>query len=127
MSGPGQATFSNAHVEDPVVTFSAPGSYTLRLTASDGQLESHDDVVIVLDAANEAPLVDAGADQALVLPATVAALQGSATDDGRPNPTLAVSWSVVSVPAGGGVVFSSPNALATSATLVHGRATMWFA
>ncbi len=115
--GLGQASFSDAHIADPTVTVSVAGSYTLRLTARDGELQSHDEVVIVFGVTNEAPQVDAGNDQSLVLPSTAAALQGAATDDGHPNPALTISWSVVTVPTGGSVVFSAPSSLATSATL----------
>jgi hypothetical protein len=48
VSGPGAVTFANA--SDPLtsVSFSAPGVYVLRLTASDGQLTSSDDVTITV-------------------------------------------------------------------------------
>ena len=59
------------------------------------------DADIELDAAavNQSPTVNAGADQTITLPAG-ANLNGSASDDGLPNPpaALTVAWSLVSGP-----------------------------
>jgi hypothetical protein len=46
VSGPGFATFANASVVDTTVTFSQAGTYVLRLTANDGELQASDDVTI---------------------------------------------------------------------------------
>jgi hypothetical protein len=64
---------------------------------------------------NNPPLVGAGVDQTITLPAT-ASLNGSASDDGLPNPpaTLTRTWSKVSGP--GTVTFSNPNILNPTAT-----------
>ena len=50
ISGPtgGTVSFSNNLSLTPIVTFSMAGSYTLRLTASDGTLSSSNDVVIAV-------------------------------------------------------------------------------
>ncbi|HMU32784.1 MAG TPA: peptidoglycan DD-metalloendopeptidase family protein [Pyrinomonadaceae bacterium] len=63
---------------------------------------------------NQPPLVDAGTDQAITLPAS-ATLNGTATDDGLPNPpaTLTTNWTKVSGP--GTVTFGNANALSTTA------------
>src|SRR2546425_7552946 len=65
--------------------------------------------------ANQAPVVNAGADQVITLP-SIANLTGSATDDGQPNPpgTLTTTWSQVSGP--GTVSFSNTSALDSTAT-----------
>jgi hypothetical protein len=47
VSGPGTVTFGNASSLNTTATFSVAGSYTLRLTASDGAMTTTDDVVIV--------------------------------------------------------------------------------
>src|SRR3989441_3414351 len=64
--------------------------------------------------ANQAPVVNAGADQVITLP-SIANLTGSATDDGQPNPpgTLTTTWSQVSGP--GTVSFSNASALNSTA------------
>src|SRR5262249_22605979 len=48
VSGPGAANFSNASSLNTSVSFSAAGSYGLRLTASDSQFSSSDDVAVVV-------------------------------------------------------------------------------
>src|SRR3989441_366862 len=65
--------------------------------------------------ANQAPVVNAGADQVITLP-SIANLTGSATDDGQPNPpgVLTTTWSQVSGP--GTVSFSNASALNSTAT-----------
>ncbi len=57
---------------------------------------------------NQPPVVNAGPDQTVNLPAA-ANLAGAATDDGLPNPPAAftTTWSVVSGP--GTVTFANPN------------------
>jgi hypothetical protein len=65
--------------------------------------------------ANSAPVVNAGVDQTITLPAT-ASLSGTASDDGLPSPpgSLTYAWSKLSGP--GTVTFSNGTALATTAT-----------
>ena len=94
VSGPGTVTFGNANALTTTVSFSAAGSYVLRLTASDTVLSTTDDVTVTVSASNQAPTVNAGVDSAVTLPNTVS-LAGSATDDGLPTPpgTLTTTWS----------------------------------
>ena len=49
VSGPSPVTFSNASGLNTTATFSTPGVYSLRLTVSDGQLSSSDDVAITVN------------------------------------------------------------------------------
>ena len=46
VAGPGAVSFANANAVDTNASFGAPGSYQLRLTASDGQLAGQDDVLV---------------------------------------------------------------------------------
>src|SRR5262249_6827453 len=64
---------------------------------------------------NQAPLVNAGADQIVQLPNS-AQLSATVSDDGNPNPpqTVTTSWSKVSGP--GAVTFGNASALVTTAT-----------
>ena len=62
---------------------------------------------------NMPPVVDAGVDQAVTLPAA-ASLGGSVTDDGVSGQPVAVAWTKTSGP--GTVVFGTPNATSTSAS-----------
>ena len=65
--------------------------------------------------ANQPPVVDAGSDRAIVLPA-VANLSASADDDGLPDPpgALTLAWSKVSGP--GTVAFGNASSVATTAS-----------
>ncbi len=47
VSGPGTTTFGTANAPSTTATFSAAGSYVLRLTGNDGQLQSSDEVSVV--------------------------------------------------------------------------------
>jgi hypothetical protein len=58
---------------------------------------------------NQAPVVSAGADRAVTLPATTT-VSAVAVDDGLPNGTVAYSWRVLN---GSGVTFGSPNSATT--------------
>jgi hypothetical protein len=113
-SGPGTVTFSPANAAVSTASFSAAGTYVLRLTANDGALSAFDEVQVIVTAVNQAPVVNAGPDRTITLPAT-AALAGTVTDDGLPSPpTLTVTWSKTSGP--GTVTFSPTNTAATTAT-----------
>jgi len=115
VSGPGSVSFANAQAAQTTLTLTTIGQYVLRLTASDSQYTVSDDVVINLLPPNQAPVVSAGNDQTITLPANAVTLHGTATDDGQPpGSTLAVSWSVLSGPAL--VTFASANALNTTAS-----------
>lgn len=65
---------------------------------------------------NQAPSANAGQDQSIALPHTVVSLNGSATDDGLPNPPgqLTSLWTVVSAP--GSVTFGNANSATTTAS-----------
>ncbi len=117
VSGPGTATFAAPTSASTSATFSAAGTYVLRLTASDGALSGSDTVTVTVTDApqtNLAPTVNAGPDQNITLPAA-AALAGSATDDGLPvGSTLTYAWALVSGP--GTATFAAPTSASTSAT-----------
>src|SRR6266850_2168678 len=114
VSGPGTVTFSTPNAASTTATFSQAGMYALRLTASDSQSTSTDDVAVTVNPANQAPVVNAGPDLTITLPNT-ATLNGTVTDDGLPTPpTLTITWSKVNGP--GTVTFSTPNAASTTAT-----------
>lgn len=119
VSGPGTVTFADPKAVDTTASFSAAGTYVLRLTGDDSALTAADDVTVTVNptsgATNKAPVVNAGADQTVTLTGGVS-LSGTVTDDGLPNPpaTTTITWSKVSGP--GTVTFTSPNAASTQAT-----------
>jgi hypothetical protein len=117
VSGPGTITFGNASLASTTAAFSVAGTYTLRLTATDGALSTSDDIVVTVNpivSVNTAPVVNAGIDQTITLPAS-GTLAGSATDDGLPTgSTLSRSWSKVSGP--GTVTFANISSLTSTVT-----------
>ena len=107
---PAPVTFGNAASVDTSVSFVAAGTYVFRLTASDGTNPPVSDTV-TLTVVNPPPVVNAGADQTVQLPAS-ASLDGTVTDDGLT--LLTTTWSVLSGP--GTVTFGNPNSVDTTAT-----------
>lgn len=55
VSGPGGATFGSPNQAATSVSFDAPGTYVLRLTAFDGALSAHDDVKVTVEASDCVP------------------------------------------------------------------------
>ena len=70
-SGPGSVTFGDATAIDTTATFLTAGTYVLRLTANDSQLQALDEVTITVQPAvesvNNPPTVGAGPDQTVTL------------------------------------------------------------
>jgi RHS repeat-associated protein/uncharacterized repeat protein (TIGR01451 family) len=118
VSGPGNVSFANADSVPTTATFSQPGTYVVRLTASDGQLSRSEDVLIVVGgtaSANQPPVVSAGPSWRITLPERAVTLRGSVTDDGKPTgAALNITWSQVSGPQG--VVFANAKQAETAAT-----------
>jgi hypothetical protein len=117
VSGPGAVTFGDASAVDTTASFSAAGTYVLKLQASDSVLSSSDTATVTVNPAsqNQPPTVDAGQDQTVFLPNS-ATLSGTASDDGLPNPpgTLVTTWSQFSGP--GTVTFGDASSLSTTAS-----------
>ncbi|MCO4753303.1 MAG: hypothetical protein KC478_02420, partial [Bacteriovoracaceae bacterium] len=97
-AGPGSV--SAANVEDPSLSVSTDGSYTIRLTATDEAGNSAFDT-FTLDWDSSSPSVNAGTDAVV----TVATLQNATVFDLNP---LTYSWTKVSGP--GNITFGSPAA-----------------
>lgn len=97
-AGPGSV--SAANVEDPSLSVSADGSYTIRLTASDAAGNSAFDT-FTLDWDSTNPNVDAGVDQLV----GVVTPQAATTFD-----TNALTWSWSQISGPGTLNFSSPAA-----------------
>ncbi|MGH9762092.1 MAG: PKD domain-containing protein, partial [Blastocatellia bacterium] len=115
VSGPGTVTFSAPNQLATTAAFSAPGQYLLRLAANDTQYVEASDITIDVSGAppaNQPPVVNAGANQTIILPANSASLIGSATDPS--GGTLTYLWTEASGP--GGVTFAAANQPATTVT-----------
>jgi len=121
ISGPGQASFTNAAASTTNAFFSQPGTYVLQLSGSDSVLSSAASVTITVNAsvqANQAPIVSAGTDQTVTFPNTLT-LQGTATDDGLPNPPGRITTNWVSLSGPAAVTFSNPAALNSVVTFTQ--------
>ncbi len=118
VSGPGTVTFSNPATLNPVATFSAPGSYVLALTASDGSLSNSARLKVNV-VQNAAPTVYAsikGAPSASVLTTAGSVdLSGAAEDDRITGGNVTYSWTQLSGPGSAG--FSAANSANTTVTL----------
>jgi hypothetical protein len=116
-SGPGTVTFGDASAVDTSASFSVEGTYVLRLTADDGELQTFDTTTITVnpEPGPQPPVVDAGPGQTVTLPAS-AALDGTVTDDGLPNPPGAVTTQWTQEGGPGTVTFGDASAVDTSAS-----------
>ena len=115
VSGPGTVTFADASAEDTTASFSVSGTYVLQIAADDGQFAVSDQLTVTVHPVNQPPVVDAGPNQTIALPAN-ATLDGTVTDDGWPQPpaALTLAWTRVSGP--GTVTFADASAEDTTAS-----------
>ncbi len=118
VSGPGTVTFDDPTALSTRAEFGQPGTYVLRLTATDTQQTSSAELQVVVTPppalTNGEPAVNVTVSSPVVLP-SVAALSAQTLDDGLPTgSTVSGSWSKVSGP--GSVSFAAvgePNTTAT--------------
>ncbi|MDP9181307.1 MAG: hypothetical protein M3P04_00850, partial [Actinomycetota bacterium] len=83
VSGVGTVTFGNPSAVDTTASFSAAGTYVLRLTVSDGQATGADDVTVVAN--------DAGSPAVVVVESSVAAGSDDAEQSSSGSVSLASS------------------------------------
>jgi formylglycine-generating enzyme required for sulfatase activity len=115
LSGPSIATIANsAAATTPVTGLTSAGVYVFQVSVIDSTGAAGAGITsVTVQAANQPPVVSAGAAINLILPATSAALSGTASDaDGT---VVSVGWSQVGGPTGATIV--QP---ATAATNVLG-------
>ncbi len=113
VNGPGPVVFGNPNAAVTTASFTTPGLYTLKLTATDTEFTVSDEMQVTV-LLNQPPTANAGPDQEITLPGS-ALMNGTATDDGLPRGSvLETFWSFVSGP--GPVVF--PDATLLNATAI---------
>jgi RHS repeat-associated protein len=113
VSGP-PVVFANPSSPSTTVQFNSAGTYVLELTGTESGLSSSAPLTIMAVAGNQPPVVNAGHNSTITLPSNSVTLNGSATDDGLPSGTLALTWMQLTGPTG--VTFSAPNQGVTQAT-----------
>jgi PKD domain/Secretion system C-terminal sorting domain len=112
ISGPTAGTITNSTTAATSVTGLVAGIYRfeLRVTDNNGATDTDTMQVTVNVAGNIAPIANAGADQSITLPTTIANLLGSGID---PDGTItAYTWTKISGPAAGTI--TNPTTAATS-------------
>lgn len=77
----------------------AAGAYIISLVVDDGRATDTDEIVVVVDVVNTAPVANAGADQLNVTVATALSLDASLSADAEGD-DLAYVWGIVSAPNG---------------------------
>ena len=107
VSGPGTATFTDTANPTTTAAFSATGTYVLRLTASDGDLNASDEATVTVSDPVAATLdraVAIGSDDAEESSATTRVNLSSAdlelVTDGTVVQTVGVRFSAISIPRG---------------------------
>jgi hypothetical protein len=112
----GLVIFNDPSAIDTVATFNTPAVYVLRLTANDGARTNYDEITITVNpVVNQAPLVDAGPNQAILLEDPVT-LNAEVIDDGLPNPPASFTTQWTKVSGLGTVNFTDANAVDTTAS-----------
>jgi hypothetical protein len=115
VGGPSQYNITNPAAATSTVTGLAVGVYVFRLTVTDDKgASASDDVTITVQAANLAPVANAGSDINISLPNTSAQLNGGASKD--PDGTITkYAWSKLTGPSS----FNFADA-SSAATMVNG-------
>src|SRR6185437_9258074 len=116
VSGPVQAAIASPDQLVTVVSFTQPGTYVFKLTASDSVLTSSANVTITVNQQNLAPFISISVDSTVITqPANTVHVTGTVTDDGFPaGSTLTTQWTQVSGPSA--ATLSNPNSPNTSIT-----------
>lgn len=101
---PAAVTLASPASAQPTFTTRKDGSYTFRLTVSDGVNTASDDVAVSVQLSpNTAPIADAGADQT-VQPGVLVTLDGSRSADAEGDP-LTYAWTLT---GGTGIALTNP-------------------
>ncbi len=119
LSGPSAGTITNANSASTTVTGLAEGTYQFQLKVTDNKGATATDVVnITVNAVtNQAPVANAGPDQAITLPTVIANLSGSGSDaDGT---IASYNWTKISGPSAG-IITDLISAVTTITGLVQG-------
>ncbi len=85
VTGPGQVTFADPNSASTTASFDTEGTYTLELTASDGELSGSDDVIVTVNGPpNSPPTVDPISDVTVAEGETAVVAVSASDPDGDP-------------------------------------------
>ena len=120
ISGTG-GTLTNATTSKATASSLVAGSYSFKLTVTDNKgATASDTVIVTVNAANQPPVANAGADQTITLPTSTVTLDGSkSTDVG--GSIASYSWTKVS--GTGGTLTNATTSKATASSLQAGSYT----
>lgn len=99
-SGPGVVAFGNASALDTTATFSAIGTYMLKLTATDGQFITTDFVQVIVNPLTATLAATADAYIHADAKTTNYGASASLVVSGRPDEAALLKWDLSSIPAG---------------------------
>jgi PKD repeat protein len=108
-----------ASTANPSHTYTTGGNYTAKLivTDNDGATgQATVNITVTGATTNQAPVVNAGTDQTITLPTNSVTLNGSVTDDGRPNPPAKVTATSSKRSSPGTVTFGNASLAVTTAS-----------
>ncbi|WP_367870726.1 tandem-95 repeat protein [Luteolibacter sp. Populi] len=98
VSGPMPVAWSSSIAASPTLSDLAHGTYKFRLTVTDNSgLSGYDDMTVTVLPAANSPVVNAGVDKTVTLPATAVTLNGTGTDPR--NSIYAYLWTQLSGPS----------------------------
>lgn len=114
VSGPSSMAIGTPTQNGTPVSFNSAGNYVIRVTASDGELESSLEFAVTITTPNFAPQVTLASELSVPGPRTIQ-LTATVTDDGQPDPPggLTYQWRVVE--GAESVTLGDARALTTSA------------
>jgi hypothetical protein len=119
VSGPSAATIGTPSSVTTTVSGLLQGTYVFRLTVTDNNsAASNDDITIIVNPANVAPVANAGNDQTITLPTSSVSLSGTASSDADGTITT-YGWSQASGPSTATIVNAS-SVSTTVSNLVQG-------
>jgi YD repeat-containing protein len=120
VSGPGEVIFTDPLAVATMASFSEPGTYLLRLSASDGAKSASDEVVVTVNYANAAPVANS---QTLSTAEDVAVNVNLTGQDVDGDP---ITFTVLSNPSFGVLSGTAPNLVYTPAPNLSGSDSFTF-
>ena len=108
--------FSSPLALNTSATFRTAGQFTIEFSTSDTEYTAAQSVMIQVEPVNQAPVANAGLDQATTLPENQLTLTGTFTDDELPGLPHSYLWELIE-PQNVAVVIEQPTVLSTGVTL----------